>query len=147
MSDVDLVGLARRIATRAHSGHLDKGGQAYIGHPARVAASVAAHGEAATIVAWLHDTVEDTSVTLAGLRNHFSDVVVDAVDAITRRQGEGASSYYARVRGNALASIVKLADIADNMDEDRLAVLPPDVADRLRRKYAQALRELGGTSG
>ncbi len=42
-----------------------------------------------------------------------------------------------------IALRVKLADIADNMDEERLALLDPQTANRLRRKYKQALKALG----
>lgn len=56
--------------------------------------------------------------------------------------------YYACVRTNPLALRVKLADIADNSDEVRLALLDEKTAARLRRKYAKAKKILtGGDDG
>ncbi len=53
--------------------------------------------EAAEVVAWLHDVVEDTEVNLDDLRDHFRDLVVDAVDAMSKRPEEPLKDYYARV--------------------------------------------------
>ena len=128
---------AKAIATEAHRNDTDKAGKPYIGHPARIAARVA--GDApAECVAWLHDVVEDTDVTLDDLRLDFDGSIVAAVDAITRRPGEHSFNYYMRVRANQLALKVKLADIADNTDPERLALLPPKVRERLERKYELA---------
>lgn len=133
---------ARNLAMRAHAGQYDKAGRDYIDHPARVAARVV-HREAQA-VAWLHDTVEDTDVTLVELyRLGFPGDVVDAVDALTRRPDED-DSYYVRVRANPIALQVKLADIADNTDPRRLVHLDDVTVCRLIRKYAKALRILTG---
>ena len=61
-----------------------------------------------------------------------SDVTPDLSDRL------GAGDYYTRIRANPLALRVKLADIADNADESRLALLDEKTAARLRRKYANA---------
>lgn len=50
--------------------------------------------------------------------------------------------YYDRIRYNPGAKMVKLADIHDNLQEWRLSYLPPDTQDRLRTKYADAVRML-----
>ncbi|MGC1209088.1 MAG: HD domain-containing protein [Ornithinimicrobium sp.] len=118
------IDLARQIATSAHEGQVDKNGAAYIGHPARVAARVRGD-DAAEIVAWLHDVVEDTTLTLEDLRAHFPESIVAAVDAMTRRSEEAPDAYYARVRADPIARAVKLADIADNTDPPR-TTLPTD---------------------
>ena len=73
------------------------------------------------IVAVLHDTVEDTDVTLAGLRAAFPPVIVDAVDCLTKRPGEGYQTAMERVATNPLATAVKLLDLHDNIDLTRLA--------------------------
>ena len=44
---------------------------------------------------------------------------------------------------HAIALMVKHADISDNLDESRLALLDPSLAPRLREKYAKALVALG----
>ena len=130
---------AERIATRAHEGQVDKAGRPYIEHPRRVAARVEqVDGPAAAVcVAWLHDVVEDCGITLDDLLEDFDDEIVDAVDALTRREGEG-DEYYRRVASNELALVVKRADIWDNTNPDRLAALPAETRERLQAKYAHA---------
>ncbi|WP_345353375.1 HD domain-containing protein [Rhodococcus olei] len=132
---------AEQIAAAAHVGQVDKAGQPYITHPARVAARVAGD-ENAVAAAWLHDVVEDTAVTLADLEESFPAEVTTAVDALTRRRGEAPADYYARVRTVPLALTVKLADMADNSDPQRLAKLDAATRDRLIAKYARARAEL-----
>lgn len=131
-------------ATAAHEGQVDKAGRPYIEHPRRVADRVAeVDGRAAAVcVAWLHDVVEDSNVTLDELLDDdFSDAIVDAVDALTRREDEG-DDYYRRVASNDLAVAVKRADIWDNTNPERLAALPASTRDRLQAKYAHALKLL-----
>ena len=135
---------AIHIAAAAHGDQLDKGGLPYILHSLHVMGAV--DGIDAKIVAVFHDVVEDTSQTLEGLRTAgFSEEILDAVEAITKRKGEKKEAYWARVKANPLALQVKLADIAHNLSEDRLAVLPPDEAEYLRTKYAKALKFLTAT--
>lgn len=140
------IELALDVARRAHAGQVDKLGSSYIFHPLRVAARAGFpyfDDESLIIGALLHDVIEDTEVTADDMRGlGFSEEVVDAVVAITKRRGESNDDYYLRVKDNPLAHAVKLADIADNSDERRLAKLDPETADRLRRKYAHALEML-----
>ncbi|MGB3187522.1 MAG: HD domain-containing protein [Ornithinimicrobium sp.] len=137
-----LLDLARQIATQAHREQVDKAGVPYITHPTRVAARL--HGDdAAEIVAWLHDVVEDTTVTLDELAQDFPPFIVAAVDAISRRIDEAPNDYYRRVRANPLARAVKLADIADNSDPRRRAALDHPTQERLNAKYKHALERLG----
>lgn len=79
---------------------------------------------------------------LAPLLAWFPIEVQVAVHLLTRRKEVPESLYYARIRANPLALKVKLADIADNRDENRLRDLTPTTAARLRRKYDRALEEL-----
>lgn len=135
-----LVDRAKDIATRAHSGQVDKAGRPYLEHCARVAAAVAGDPEAEA-VAWLHDVLEDCAdefknELLSGVPVH----IFRAVHAMTRWKGQSSRFYYNRVRDNHLALRVKLADIADNADESRLSMLDEETATRLRRKYAKAIR-------
>lgn len=133
--------VAQEIATKAHRGQVDKAGIDYINHPATVAASVATVEEKA--VAWLHDVVEDTRTTLDDLRRAgLSEEVVCAVDAMTHREGEEyLTEYIPRIKANALARSVKLADLAHNMDISRLGSLTDKDKARLA-KYAEAKRIL-----
>lgn len=141
---MDMVTAAEQLATRAHAGQTDKAGRPYIDHPRRVAAralETSAQPEG-VVVAWLHDVVEDTPVSLEQLRElGFTQTVVAAVDALTRRPGEG-DAYYRRVAADELARTVKLADIWDNTHPDRTRLLAPADAERLRRKYEHAIELL-----
>lgn len=139
----DLVERAKYLAHRAHAGQVDKAGRPYIEHVARVAAAVSDDPEAEA-VAWLHDFIEDCSDEFADEFMEFPRHIIDAVADLSRgflRRGE--AFYYWNIRRNELALRVKLADIADNADEARLAQLDEKTADRLRRKYQNARKALG----
>ena len=95
------------------------------------------------MVALLHDVVEDTDVPLSRIEAAFGPRIASAVDAITTRDGEDRSDYYARVAANPLARAVKLCDLADNESPARMARLDPETRARLERKYARARAALG----
>jgi (p)ppGpp synthase/HD superfamily hydrolase len=133
------------LAVQVHSGATDKAGRPYIEHVMRVVGAVDTGTEKMT--AALHDVVEDTSVTLDDLTDAGCPAaVVAAVDALTRRQDEAYDSFLARVGQNELARRVKIADLIDNSDEQRLALLAADEADRLGAKYANAIAVLADTA-
>lgn len=138
----DLVSRARELAYRAHAGQVDKAGRPYIEHVARVAVAVA-DDHRAQVVAFLHDVLEDAPDYEDEIADGFPRWVVNAVEAFSRDVWS-PDYYYARIRANPLALRVKLADIADNADESRLALLDDKTAGRLRRKYANARKALGG---
>ncbi|MGO4741698.1 HD domain-containing protein [Bosea sp. 2KB_26] len=81
---------AIEIAAKAHDGQRDKAGEPYIAHPMRLMARFLASGqEQNAIIAALHDVVEDSDWTIEDLRREgFTENVVSAVDALTRRDGE-----------------------------------------------------------
>ena len=141
----ELIDKARSLAKKVHDGQWDKLGVAYMEHVEAVAAEVASLGENFTIVALLHDTVEDTDdptlVNLGMIADMFGDNIAQAVDAMTKRSGEAYATYLARVSANPIAKPVKLADVAHNMS--RLSMLT-DVAtrERLLQKYQRAQRTL-----
>lgn len=139
-----LVERAKSLAHRAHAGQLDKAGRPYIEHVARVAAAVSDDPEAEA-VAWLHDVLEDFGFPLRWA--DFPRDTRDSVIRLTRAARERASDYYALIVTDPIALRVKLADIADNANEERLALLDDKTADRLRRKYAKAIKALTGVSG
>ena len=110
---------AIEIATQAHAGQVDKAGQPYIAHPLRVMQSMSTDAE--KIAAVLHDVVEDTPVTLDQLRGDgFSEEVLAAVDALTKRPGESRMDAAVRAKANSIARQVKLADNLDNQDMTRI---------------------------
>jgi (p)ppGpp synthase/HD superfamily hydrolase len=125
------------LAAVAHVGQVDKAGAAYITHPIRVMQRCAPHGVETQIAAVLHDTVEDTWVTLDLLRTMgFSDSVVSAVDALTRRKdAETYDDYVARCARHPIARLVKYADLDDNSDPARRF---GSEHEKLLAKYARA---------
>lgn len=134
------------IAQLAHRNQVDKSGKPYIDHPRRVAAIVRANGydRRYSTVALLHDVVEDTEVTQDDLRAVFGAAISDAVDHLTRREGEPSEDYYARVLLSDLSLVVKHADIMDNTSPRRLAALDLVTQERLSAKYNNAITQLGG---
>jgi (p)ppGpp synthase/HD superfamily hydrolase len=130
--------LAQEIARLAHTGVVDKIGQAYIDHPAAVVALVAAHGDEAQQVAWLHDVVEDTGWTLEGLRAAGApDAVISGVDAMTKRAGETREQTVRRAASDPLGFVVKPADVAHNASPTRNAQIEDqENRERLAAKYA-----------
>lgn len=84
--DMDRIGKALELATKAHDGQLRKSGEPYITHPINVAKILASYeSDSDTIIAaLLHDTVEDTDVTLEQVRSQFGDNVAQLVDGVTK---------------------------------------------------------------
>src|SRR5882762_1765810 len=130
------LGKAIAIAAQAHQEQRDKAGAPYILHPLRMMLRMSSEIE--MMAAILHDVVEDTEWTLDKLRQAgFSEEVVQAVECLTHRTHETYEEFIARVRTNAIASKVKLADLEDNMDMRRLSTLTEKDAERLH-KYHRA---------
>ena len=132
----ELYDKALQIAVRAHKGQKDKAGHDYILHPIRV--SERCDDPRAKIVALLHDTIEDTDVTADYLREEgFTEEIVEAVLAVTRREGEEYNDYVRRAAQNELGRMVKRTDLEDNMGIRRLPELTDRDVERLR-KYLRA---------
>src|SRR5258708_5729649 len=90
----------------------------FILHPLRVMLQV--DSDVARIVAVLHDVLEDTACTVDDLRRAgYSERVIAALDRLTRRDGEAYETYIERLLVDALARQVKLADLADNLANNR----------------------------
>lgn len=138
------IGLAYLLASIAHKGQKDKGGQPYMDHVLRVMCLAKGYNE--RVVSLLHDTIEDTWVTKKIINFIFGKEIAEAVDVLTKRAGEDYFSYIGRVQGNPLAKKVKINDLNDNFNALRL--LPEDqnssVTKKRLDKYAKALRVLKG---
>lgn len=135
------VKIAEAIATIAHRNQTDKAGNPYIDHPRRVAASFNGHEGCLRYqaVAWLHDVLEDTDITRDDLHDAgISWPVIIDVELLTRSKDVSPEDYYAKITASQYALAVKLADIDDNTDPSRLALLDDATIVRLTRKYAKA---------
>lgn len=123
--DAALLERAYEVAERAHEGQLRKSGDPYITHPLAVATILAELGmtEVTLAAALLHDTVEDTSYTMAALRADFGDEVGALVDGVTKldkvQYGDAAQAETVRKMVVAMARdirvlVIKLADRLHN---------------------------------
>ena len=130
------IELAREIAERKHHGQVDKAGIPYVTHPERVASRM--KDREGKIVGWLHDTVEDTDLTLDEVREMFGTEIADAVDAVSRRRGESWEEYLDRVKANPIARRVKISDLIDNSNLGRIPEITMRDVER-QRKYNGAL--------
>lgn len=151
INGTDLIALARAIARDAHAGQTDKLGNEYIDHSHRVMERVLfiapSRGRVdCAAAAWLHDVVDVSEVSLNDLRQQsVPERVVDAVDRLTKRPGASRSDYFARIRANEIARIVKAADLSDSCDPARFSQLPFPMQYRLSTTYSESWEMLLGT--
>ena len=129
---------AMNLAYNAHHGQFDKGGVPYIFHPIHLAEEM--DDEVSTCVALLHDTVEDTNVTLEELAQSFPREIVEAVDLLTHREGVEYFDYVRAIKNNPVAVKVKLADLRHNGDPKRIC--NQGNAEKRNAKYAAARKIL-----
>ncbi|WP_338869845.1 HD domain-containing protein [Myxococcus stipitatus] len=123
------------LAVEAHRGQRDKAGQPYVLHPLRLMLKLETEEE--RTVAVLHDVVEDTPWTLERLRERgYPEPVLRALEGLTRRKDESYEAFIERLRPDALARRVKLADLEDNMDVRRLTAVTAKDTERLARYRA-----------
>jgi (p)ppGpp synthase/HD superfamily hydrolase len=110
---------ALELVIKYHKGQKKiKTGEPYILHLLRVMMKMDTEEE--MTAALLHDMVEKTIITIKDLKKlGFSENIVKAVDAISRRKGETYAEHINRVKKNKLAIKLKIADLEDNMDIKR----------------------------
>ncbi len=106
---------ALEFATKKHAGQKRKNGDNYIIHPIRVSQEV--FTEKQKVIALLHDTLEDTETTYEELKKEFGIEVAHSVLVLTKTENETYEEYIQRVKTNPDAVRVKIADIADNLDD------------------------------
>jgi len=114
----DFVERAAAIAKEAHSGQFRRDGTTpYILHPQAVVSRVA--GDLfAEAVAWLHDVLEDTPVTVEMLRSQqIPEEVIEAVSMLTKPDGVDYEQYLQAIKSNPLAKKVKIADMLSNLSD------------------------------
>jgi guanosine-3',5'-bis(diphosphate) 3'-pyrophosphohydrolase len=126
--DVAEVERAFAFATRHHSGQQRKSGEDFIAHPVGVAKICAGLGlDTETIcAALLHDTVEDTSASIAEVSEQYGETVASLVDGVTKLEGitfqsrddQQAENYRKMIVAMAQdvrVILIKLADRLHNM--------------------------------
>lgn len=128
--------LALQIAQKAHAGQVDKAGKDYILHPITVASYMDTDTE--KTIAYLHDVLEDTDVTVDALRKIFPNEIVDTLITLTHRKDESYFEYIQRVSKSKLAKKVKVADLLHNLDITRIKEPTKQDYERLE-KYKKAI--------
>lgn len=129
------------FAAERHLSQLDKSGAPYVLHPIRVAMAVRAEGFSLDhqLAALLHDVLEDTKTEPEEIRARFGDVVLSAVDSVTRREGETYRDFVKRAALHPIGRVVKLFDLFDNSDPARRH--PEYPASRGRARALELLRD------
>ena len=132
---------AMEICFEAHKKQVDKSGIPYVFHPIHLAEQMTT--EETTIVALLHDVVEDSDITFEYLENEeFDKAVIDAVKLLTHKdKSVKYGDYVKKIKTNPIAKAVKLADLAHNSDITRLDVVTEKDLKR-RQKYLEAIEIL-----
>ena len=132
--------MALKLCFEAHKEQRDKSGLPYVFHPFHLAEQM--QTEETTIVALLHDLVEDTEYTIADLTEMgFDKAVTDAIALMTHAKGVEYMAYVRAIKENPIAKTVKLADLKHNADLTRLDSID-EKALRRREKYLEAIRLL-----
>ncbi len=127
------------LVTEYFSDAVDKSGQPYILH--LLAVMMAHDNNDDRIVAVLHDLIEDTMLSLTDLRKWgYTEPIVKAIGALTRRDGETYEDYITRLSENERAVRVKITDLIHNLS--RLHKLPKEERLRLYDRYWTALGRL-----
>lgn len=123
---------ALELALKAHTGQKDRYGKPYILHPLRIMMKMETETEMITAI--LHDVVEDSDITLDDLRKeNFPEEIIQAVDNLTKREGEDYFDYIKRAIAAPLSKKVKLGDLEDNMDIRRIDKISEKDIGRLNR--------------
>ncbi|MBK7818339.1 MAG: bifunctional (p)ppGpp synthetase/guanosine-3',5'-bis(diphosphate) 3'-pyrophosphohydrolase [Sphingobacteriaceae bacterium] len=126
--DKEMIRKAFEVAVEAHKEMRRKSGEPYIYHPIAVAIICAEEmglGATGIVCALLHDTVEDTDVTLEDIRGLFGERVAQIIDGLTKIAGviDNTSSIQAEIFRKVLLTmsedirviLIKLADRLHNM--------------------------------
>ena len=136
----DATKKAMKLCFQAHKDQTDKSGIPYVFHPIHLAEQM--KDEDTTVVALLHDVVEDTTYTPEDLAAMgFNDRVIAAIRLMTHDENIPYMEYIAKIKENPIAKAVKLADLAHNSDTTRLDTVDAKAAARIK-KYERAIELL-----
>ena len=149
---------AVEVAKKAHEGQFRKTGEPYIIHPLAVKKILEDWGmdEDTIIAGVLHDTVEDTNLTLDDIKKEFGDSVAFLVDGVTKLSGARAGmrdidTYLPATRDNFLRLMIALGDdirvliikLADRLHNIRtLSALPPDKQKKIAKETLEIFAPL-----
>ena len=156
--DSERIEKAVEFAKKAHDGQFRKTGEPYIVHPLAVKKILEEWGmdEDTIIAGILHDTVEDTDLTLDEIRREFGESVAFLVDGVTKlstaRNGmRDIDTYLPATRDNFLRLMIALGDdirvliikLADRLHNLRtLSALPPDKQKKIAKETLEVFAPL-----
>ena len=136
----NLTKKALKLCFEAHKNQVDKSGMPYVFHPFHLAEQMKT--EETTIVALLHDVIEDTDYIIDDIRKMgFPEIVIDALVLMTHDESVPYMEYVKQIKKNSIAKAVKLADLKHNSDLSRLDVVDEKAVARAE-KYRQAIELL-----
>jgi len=126
--DKELLRVAFEMAAEAHKTMRRKSGEPYILHPlavAQICVDEIGLGVRSTICALLHDTVEDTDITLEDVQREFGTEIAKIVDSLTKissvmdtntsQQAENFKKILVTLTDDPRVILIKLADRLHNM--------------------------------
>lgn len=132
----ELLDKAIKLAEKYHEGQVDRGGKPYIGHPLRVMEGVETFEE--KILAVLHDVLEDCDVSAEQLiEEGIPKELVEKLKILCKGKNEDYFQYINRITNDKATINVKLSDLRDNMDLNRLKQITEKDIKRLE-KYKKA---------
>ena len=157
-ADLKIVEKAYYFSEKAHEGQFRRSGEPYISHPLSVAGILAdLRLDLDTIMTGiLHDTVEDTEVTLEDVRREFGETVAMLVDGVTKisqikfrnsmeKQGENIRKMIVAMGKDVRVVLVKLADRLHNMRT--LHHMPFEKQARIAQETLEIYTPLAGRMG
>ena len=154
----DLINRAFVIAEIAHQNQKRRSGDPYISHPLEVAKILTEYrlDDSTIITALLHDTIEDTKLTLKEVRGEFGDEIARLVDGLTKigkldlftkeaEQAENFRKLILAMSNDVRVLIVKLADRLHNMRT--INYLPHDKQQIIAKETIEVYAPLSGRLG
>ncbi len=146
------------FAKEAHKGQKRSSGEDYFIHPCAVVEILTDYGfdSSTVIAAFLHDVLEDTSVTYEQLRDEFGDEIVELVEGVTKldklqfvnreeAQAENFRKIFVAMAKDLRVIIIKLADRLHNMRS--LQYLPEEKQKRIAKETLDIYAPLAGRLG
>ena len=136
----DLSKKALKLCFEVHSNQIDKSGMPYVYHPFHLAEQMT--DEATTVVALLHDVLEDSDLLIDDLsKMGLSKEMLEAIILLTHDKAVTYMEYIHKIAENPIARTVKLADLRHNSDLTRLDVVTDSDISRCKR-YQKAINFL-----
>lgn len=137
MIHTEMTKRALALCFEAHKDQKDKSGLPYVFHPFHLAEQM--EDEETTVVALLHDVIEDTEYTIEDLQKAgFSQNVISAIALMTHDPQVPYMEYVRAIKSNPIARAVKLADLRHNSDMTRLDIITQRDEERAK-KYLDAI--------